>query len=42
MKWEEKEENCWKKGRIENIGLDASSHFVLSALARAAPLGFCR
>lgn len=41
MNWEEKEENCWKKGRKENIGLDAS-RFVLSALARAAPLGFCR
>lgn len=34
-KWEEGEENCWRMGRTKNIGLDASSPFVLSPLARA-------
>lgn len=29
------EENCWRRGRTKNTGLDASSPFVSSASARA-------
>lgn len=38
QKWEGEEENCWRRSRTKNIGLDASSPFVLSALPRAVPM----
>lgn len=35
--WAEEEDDCWRSGRTQNTGLDASSPFVPSASARAIP-----